>query len=256
MQNNFKSKSREPESAPDRYARLKKRISTLNLKIAPDVIPRVVPFLIYMVGLVVVDVLSKVVGSGWDLRWLYAVKIALVASVLFLFRDKYQELKLTLPLAQKIGVEQLVLALLSGCVVFIAWIHLDFDWMVLGSGPLFNPVTHGDIDVPLMLIRLAGATLVVPLMEELFWRSFLLRWLDSSDFTRLDPAEISQRSFLIVVLLFGFEHNLWFAGMMAAIVYNLIYIYTKNLWLPIISHAVTNGLLGLWVVTTGNWKFW
>lgn len=221
-------------------------------KINLEAIPRVLPFFVYMAFLFFSDVVSRIGHSGWDVRWLYAVKIALVAALLFLFREKYQELR---P-AQRIRFGELVLAIVLGALVFIAWINLNVGWLVTGSVSAFNPLDKAGINLPLMAIRMMGATLVVPLMEELFWRSFLLRWLESKDFTGVDPARIGLRSCLAVTVLFGFEHNLWFAGMLAAMVYNFLYMHTKNLWLPIVSHAVTNGLLGIWVVVGNHWEFW
>jgi len=64
------------------------------------------------------------------------------------------------------------------------------------------------------------------------------------------------RSLLVTVLLFGIEHNLWFAGVVAGSVYSLLYMRTNTIWSPIVAHAVTNGLLGIWVLVTGNWTYW
>ena len=93
-------------------------------------------------------------------------------------------------------------------------------------------------------------------MEELFWRSFLLRWIDSPDFDSVDPAHISWRGFVVTVILFGFEHNLWLAGIVAGAAYSILYVRYRNLWAPILAHAVTNGVLGLWIISTGNWTYW
>jgi CAAX prenyl protease-like protein len=93
-------------------------------------------------------------------------------------------------------------------------------------------------------------------MEELFWRSFLMRWVASPDFETVEPARAGLKAFIITVVLFGFEHNLWLAGIVAGIAYTLLYMRYRTLWSPILAHAVTNGLLGLWVVHTGSWAFW
>jgi CAAX prenyl protease-like protein len=114
----------------------------------------------------------------------------------------------------------------------------------------------GRIDWLLVAIRIAGAALVVPVMEELFWRSFLMRWIDSPDFESVEPSQLSLKSFAITVLLFGFEHNLWLAGIVAGLAYGWLYKRHQTLWSPILAHAVTNGLLGLWVLRTGNWSYW
>ena len=104
--------------------------------------------------------------------------------------------------------------------------------------------------------RLLGLAVVVPVMEELFWRSFLLRWLDRHDFLTCDPRKVSLRAVILCALLFASEHNLWLAGLLAGLVYSLVYMRGGNLWLPIISHATTNAVLGWWIVTNKQWQFW
>jgi CAAX prenyl protease-like protein len=52
------------------------------------------------------------------------------------------------------------------------------------------------------------------------------------------------------------EHSLWAAGILAGLAYGWLYMKTNNLWVPILAHAVTNGMLGLWVLHTGQWTFW
>ena len=61
---------------------------------------------------------------------------------------------------------------------------------------------------------------------------------------------------MITTALFAFEHDRWFAGALAGAAYNWLYMRSGNLWVPIVAHAVTNGVLGLWVLQTGRWEFW
>ena len=93
-------------------------------------------------------------------------------------------------------------------------------------------------------------------MEELFWRSFVMRWIDNPDFLAVSPAQASARAIIVSSLLFASEHQLWLAGLIAGLVYGLLYVRTGNLWVPVISHAVTNAVLGGWILATGNWQFW
>lgn len=104
--------------------------------------------------------------------------------------------------------------------------------------------------------RLFGAVLVVPVMEELFWRSFLIRYIITPDFTSVPVGCFSWPSFLIASVLFGFEHNLVVAGILAGIVYNLLLYCTRSLSSCIMAHSITNLALGVYVVNTGHWYFW
>jgi uncharacterized protein len=105
-------------------------------------------------------------------------------------------------------------------------------------------------------VRLAGAALLVPLLEELFWRSFLMRWVQQPVFESLAPARVGLRAVVITTFLFMLAHTLWLAAILAGLAYAWLYIRTGRLWTAVIAHAVTNGALGAWVVMTGNWQFW
>ena len=107
-----------------------------------------------------------------------------------------------------------------------------------------------------MAVRLFALTVTVPLMEELFWRSFLLRWIDSRNFLAADPARASLTAILVVIALFGAEHSQWLAGLLAGAAYTIVYVRTRNILLTTLSHAITNGFLGIWILSTGNWRFW
>ena len=211
---------------------------------------RILPFLTYLLFIVAGDMLERLGYSAAGLRWLYGVKIAAVLLVLAFCWRHYTDLQ------QGITPRAAVLASVVGGLVFALWIGLSAGWMVVGSPAGFDPTANGRLDWPMVLTRIAGAALVVPLMEELFWRSFLLRWIAASDFESIDPSQIRVKSVVITALLFGVEHNLWLAGIVAGLAYSALYMRHRTIWSPILAHAVTNGLLGAWVVATGNWTFW
>ena len=101
-----------------------------------------------------------------------------------------------------------------------------------------------------------GAALLVPVMEELFWRSFLMRWIQRPAFLGVDPAQVGLRALLISTFMFVLVHPLWLAAALAGLAYAWLYIRTGKLWTSVIAHAVTNGALGIWVVRSGQWQFW
>jgi CAAX prenyl protease-like protein len=212
---------------------------------------RILPFAAYLFFIVIGDLLERLGTPPGVLRWLYPVKVALVAALLALFWRRYTELK-----QSSLSAAASLTALATGVVVLVLWVSLDAGWMIVGSSSGYDPRVDGRIDWLLVAIRIAGAALVVPVMEELFWRSFLMRWIDSPDFESVEPSQLSLKSFAITVLLFGFEHNLWLAGIVAGAAYGWLYKRHRTLWSPILAHAVTNGLLGLWVLRTGNWSYW
>jgi CAAX prenyl protease-like protein len=130
--------------------------------------------------------------------------------------------------------------------------------MTLGTPTVgFTPVdADGRIDWLLVAFRIAGAALVVPLMEELFWRSFLMRWIQKPVFEAVDPRTVGLRAVVLSTFVFTLAHTLWLAAVIAGLAYAWLYIRTGKLWVAVISHAVTNLALGIWVLRTGQWQFW
>lgn len=218
-----------------------------------EALARVLPFAVYILVLVAGSFLRETLPADWDGRWLYAVQIAAVILALAFFARAFEELRPS-TLRWRDALE----AVVAGIAVFALWINLDFSWAMLAEpGAGFDPRTaSGGIDWALATVRIFGAAAVVPIMEELFWRSFILRWIDKPDFLRLPAAAASWRALGISAVLFGIEHNLWLAGILAGLAYGGLYMRSGKLWSPILAHAVTNLLLGLWVLATGSWSFW
>jgi hypothetical protein len=67
-----------------------------------------------------------------------------------------------------------------------------------------------------------GAVLVVPLIEKLFWCSFLIRYIIEKDLEKVPLELFTWPSFLLTAVKSGLEHNCIAAGMMAGVLYILI----------------------------------
>ena len=213
---------------------------------------RSLPFALYIIFLALEGSVPNW-APDFDVRWLYPVKAVLVAAALMVLWRHYSELK-----PWRLSLSHGALSIIVGVVILVLWVNLDSGWMLIGEpGEGFKPIdADGRLDPVLIAFRILGAALVVPIMEELFWRSFIQRWIHRPDFMALDPAQIGMRALLIASALFAVEHQQWFAGLIAGLAYGGLYIYTRNLWAPILAHAVTNGALGIYVVMTGRWQFW
>jgi CAAX prenyl protease-like protein len=218
-------------------------------------IPRLLPFAAYLgfLGIELSPWGSD--GSGHAYVWLYPVKIAVVSTLLAWFWPRYVELRGKFARnANEAGVIVLV-----GLLTYLAWVHMDWPWALQGDGKGagYDPFRAGEhLGVVLAGIRLFGAAVVVPIMEELFWRSFLIRYLISSKFESVPVGTVSPLSFVATVVLFGLEHDLWLAGMLAGAAYTGLLVYTKRLWPCIFAHALTNLALGIHVLMTQEWKWW
>ena len=192
------------------------------------------------------------VERWFDPRWWVAIRGVVCAALLLFFARSYIELR------HRPTPRDSLLAIAVGLLVFAAWITFDSGWAIVGgSGGGFDP-RHADgrLDIPLVALRIFGTAMAVPVMEELFWRSFLMRRIDARDFLSVDPRAVSTLAFGLSCALFASEHTLWFAGLFAGVAYGLLYRRCRNLWIPIVSHATTNATLAIWILATRNWQLW
>ncbi len=221
---------------------------------------RIIPFAVFMLFIGFKEVLDWVVVKGWlelspeQMLYLYPIKTILVLGLLIFFWRQYSELDFS----DLKNLKHTVVSLLLGLLVFVLWINMDWGIATFGENKGFNPFLIGDTTTRNIMIfsRIFGAALVVPIMEELFWRSFMLRYVITSDFMTVRIGTYTLTSFIICSVLFGLEHNLLLAGIMAGASYSLLLYWTKSIFQCILAHAVTNLVLGIYVLQTGYWQFW
>ena len=228
--------------------------------------PRVIPFVLFMALLALRGNLPED-GSVIDPRWVYGISVLVVGASLVFFWRRYDELGR----GSGLTLKHALLSVAVGAVVFQLWIVLTEPWMMtdklmgmlFGSEEVgaatasFRPVdAEGQLIWSLIAVRWIGAALLVPVMEELFWRSFLMRWVDNPDFDRVPVAQVTVKAIVLSTLAFMLAHTQWVGAIVAGLAYAWLYRYTRSLWAPILAHAVTNGVLGVWVVLHGQWQFW
>jgi CAAX prenyl protease-like protein len=221
---------------------------------------RIIPFAVFMGFIGLQQVLEWSVTKDWiemtseQMLYLYPIKTLLVAGLLILLWGQYDELKFS----DLKNLPQTAASVVIGLVVFALWINMDWGIATFGDSKGFDPFLIGDDTTRNIIIffRICGAALVVPVMEEIFWRSFMLRYVITSDFTSVRIGTFTLNSFLICSVLFGFEHNLLLAGIMAGAAYSLLLYWTKSIFQCVLAHAVTNFVLGIYVLQTGHWQFW
>jgi CAAX prenyl protease-like protein len=148
-----------------------------------------------------------------------------------------------------------------GVLALLIWIAPQ-QW--LGFPPRldgFDPAFFGNDGWPYALnvsLRFIRLVVIVPLVEEIFWRGFLLRWLIREDFTKVPIGAFSWRSFGLVTAGFCLEHAPadWPAAILTGMLFNLVAYRTGSLSACVLAHAVTNALLGIYVLRTGQLGFW
>ena len=143
----------------------------------------------------------------------------------------------------------------AGVAVCAAWILLPawpFPEPVAPNSPPYAPIVCG---WPLTLAKLIGSAFVIAPVEEVFFRSFLYRWLIRRDFLSVPMSRFDISAFLWTVLLFTLEHDRPVAAALTGVAYGLLAI-RFGLGSAIAAHVTTNLLLALHVIFRNAWQFW
>ena len=161
-------------------------------------------------------------------------------------------------------------AVVVGIGVFVLWVGLDPLLVRLGfenSYPRINsdalpwnpnvPFGSGSMLALFFVVgRILGSSIVVPPLEEVFYRSFVYRYLASKDFMAVPFRKFAWVPFLVTAGVFGTAHREWIAAILCAFAYQGLVIWKDRLGDAITAHSITNFLLGLWVVWRNEWHFW
>ncbi|MCW5559136.1 MAG: CAAX prenyl protease-related protein [Verrucomicrobiae bacterium] len=220
---------------------------------------RVAPFAIFLV-------LTSLQGQFGEASryWLYLAKTLLGAWMIWVFRDRIAECRWAFRWE----------AVAVGVAVFALWVGLEGRYPSLGSlaarlgfgeasdspAPPWNPHAqfgHGSaLAWIFILTRLAGSTLVVPPLEEIFYRSFAYRFIADKDWQALPLRHWSLLAFAVTSVAFGLVHREWLPGILCGMAYQGLVLQKNRLGDAMTAHGITNLLLGLWVVWKSDWHFW
>lgn len=153
-----------------------------------------------------------------------------------------------------------------GAVVFLIWVGPDIlfgyrhHWLFenfINGAPVSSVPGALQRNWLFVASRFAGSTLVVPILEELFWRGWLMRWLVDKEFQTVALGTYSPAAFWVVAALFASEHGpYWEVGLIAGVIYNWWMIRTRSLADCIVAHGVTNGMLSIYVLAADQWQYW
>jgi CAAX prenyl protease-like protein len=214
-------------------------------------IPYIAPFVVF-VGLLS---LSRVLPLP-DLA-IQILQIAIPLLVILLLSRNVVDFRLRSPW----------LSIALGIAVFALWIgpdvlfpgyrhHWLFQNALLGTAhsSLSEPARSSTV---ILVLRTMRAALLVPVVEELFWRAWLMRWLISPDFEKVPMGAYQAMSFWICAALFASEHGAyWDVGLATGVIYNWWMVRTRSLGDLILVHGVTNACLSAYVIAAGKWEYW
>jgi CAAX prenyl protease-like protein len=154
-----------------------------------------------------------------------------------------------------------------GILVFFIWIGPDLLIPGYRQSILFSNSIVGNpqgatsaaekIDWIFLLFRILGSVVTIPIIEELFWRGWLMRWIVNKNFLKVPIGFYNTEAFWFVAVLFASEHgSYWDVGLVTGAIYNWWAIRTRNLTDCVIAHAVTNLCLAIYVLGWGQWQYW
>jgi len=179
-----------------------------------------------------------------DEKPLYAIKVAALAVALWRYRDVWRGLEWTID----------PIAVLAGLCVGAAWIATDPDPTAgtgLGAWLAGQSMTAAAV---WLMFRTLGSAVLVPLAEELAFRSFLYRWIVSRDFQQVRHSRWSLVALLISSTAFGILHDRWMAAAISGAVFALVMLRTGRLPSAVIAHATANGVICAWAIAWGQWS--
>jgi CAAX protease family protein len=152
-------------------------------------------------------------------------------------------------------------AMAVGVGIFAIWVGLDpFYPKFHAHGATGNPNAVFGQNSALawffIVVHILGMTWIVPPLEEVFYRSFVYRFIAQPDFLSVPLNRFLPWPFLATAAVFGFSHNEWLAGILCGAAYQGLVLRKNRLGDAMTAHAITNFLLGVWIVWRHQWHFW
>jgi hypothetical protein len=231
----------------------------------------VLPFVVYMVCGMFEPTESKPFELGGLVidyaayPQVYTVKILLTLAAVAAVWPSYQQFPFRVTL----------LAPVVGAVGVVLWIGicklelepallgpLGLDSILgLGQRSAFNPLDelaeHPLWAYGFLAIRFLGLVAVVPLIEEFFLRAFVMRFVIDAEWSKIPFGTLTPTAIVAGTLFGMLTHpaELFAAAVWFTLITWLMFA-TRSVWDCVVAHGVTNLLLGIWVVTTGDWQLW
>ncbi len=217
----------------------------------------VAPFVIFMGGLALSQAVGSVGKESDNLLlarpeyWVYPLQTLACGAALVFFWKRYD-------FGARGG---LLLAAAAGVLALLLWLSPQ---LLLGFAPRtggFDPTVFSDNPLLYWLTvtaRFARLVIIVPLVEEIFWRGFLMRYLIRDNFETVSLGAYKATSFFGVAGLFMLVHSTadWPAAFLTGLIYNGLLVKTRSLTACVIAHAITNLGLGFYIMATRQWGFW
>jgi exosortase E/protease (VPEID-CTERM system) len=208
-------------------------------EINPNAAALLIPFLVLMGSMMITAAFSQGIDR------LYPIRVLATAAALLCFRRVYARWDWSWSLP----------SVAIGAAVFIVWMVLERLANTTPSSPGIAGLGQDEAAVWIGF-RVMGTVIVVPLVEEMAFRGYLLRRLTASDFEGVAAQRFSWVAFLVSSVAFGLLHARWAAGVIAGMAYAFAFYRRGKLGDAVVAHATTNALIAVFVLMTGRWSLW
>lgn len=210
------------------------------------------PFAVFMLLLVAAPYVPF--GQPWE----SVFRVAVIGIALVVFSG---------PIIRTFRIKHALGSVALGLAVCAMWVAPDLlfpgwrsHWIFQNgiTGTITNSIDASDLADPLVVtLRIVRAALLVPILEELFWRGWLPRWIVNPDWQKVELGRYTTLAFIATALLFATEHGpYWEVGLLCGLIYNWWFWKTKSLGDIVLVHAVTNAALSAFVFATGKYEYW
>jgi len=226
--------------------------------------PRVLPFAVFLL-------IGSLAGKGFagSEYWVYAIKTLVAAVLVWTLRGRLPEMRWAFSLpAVAVGITVAALWMaLDGQIPSLSALYDRFSTLWTGKAPVpepveppWNPLVFFR-DAPALgwafvAVRVVGRSVLVPMIEEVFYRSFLYRMVVRPDFESVSMGLWQAKAFAVTCLLFGLSHpGQWLPALVCAALYQGLVLRRRRLGDAMVAHGVTNAILSVYAIATGNWRF-
>jgi exosortase E/protease (VPEID-CTERM system) len=213
---------------------------------APGESPATAAYLLPFLAILGASFISKS-ASGY-FEWLYPLRFICAAIALWLFRSELRKLDWRFGWAAPI----------TGAAIFLLWIAPE-AWTHAANSTLGTALAALPIGSRLTWIafRVVAAVITVPIAEELAFRGYLARRIQSRSFEQAPFTRLSLIAIGISSVAFGLMHGQhWLAGIVAGLAFALVLRSRGRMGDAVVAHGVANLLLAAWVLFRGDWGLW
>jgi len=155
-----------------------------------------------------------------------------------------------------------IYAIVSGLMIGFFWVHLEGFYpplpeSIVGKRTGFNPLKNldGPLQAVFLVARFLGLVIVVPVIEELFTRDFVLRFVTKPEWETVEPWHFSLNAAIFSTIIFVVGHPEWLPAILCGLIWLALLRYSKSVSVLVISHAVANLAIGFYSIFTGDWHF-